>query len=406
MHFDLPGGQTFDLPDDVTSIEESVRAALSNPLSAKEIESVAYLAGFSKFETWQDMGEATANDIAEAFFLRGLDVAEDTIIDLAGDANDAASYYDQYHYKHHSVAALVDAIASPIIFQFGADDDEVLDLVRDGIRDAVIAKMEEDDTSKPTDVIPGHVRVECVHIFGRTENVPSDDDLLLSFEGRVLGPRSVMPNERLARLFEAVNVPVDEFIAHMRDENGVDLRAGATDRKTVNWLAQAEHRPDSSHAIGAAKERATAWTRFKPKHDPERPPLLSAKRLAQMLEEASYGGFPCFVARMKLSDIIRHDWNQALIVSPAANSGGHGGGFVGVYDPFNGSGDIAHIDKPIALPPGRAAWQVSGRFGYAVDSVFGIVGSYYHADPKPDPTRPGMVAEVADEPEAAPALVF
>ena len=181
--------------------------------------------------------------------------------------------------------------------------------------------------------------------------------------------------------------------------HGVNLRGGPKDKKLIEWLAKGDYikrgnNPDDPQILSNAAARAIAWKAFAPNKDASRPAILTPAKLETVLTESGYGGLPVYVCRMTLAAMIDADWTRPVVMAPLRGREKQSGGYVGIYNPWNGSGDIQEVEAPMPLPPGSEAWKISGVYGRAVDECFGIVDHYYHADPKPAEPAP------ESEPEA------
>jgi hypothetical protein len=389
MKFEFPVGGIVEIPD-TTSADEAVAAICVHAAVDAEIASLAKSAGYRRFESGQDLDQKIADEIANTFFEQGREAAEDFISNEIVDEynNGAENYFHEVMVKgDREMGRLLDAIADPIEDFTGAGRDTIVPMVIGALRERICEKLEEADDSKPFDIIPSHVRIEAFRAFG-DDGMAIEDLALTDFVSNVFSLQSVMPNDNLKCLFEAANVGMDDFVAHVMAEHGVNLRGGPKDKALIAWLVGGDYikRPDDPQALSNAAARAIAWKSFVPKHDPEQPAMLPLKKFCYLFSESSYGGVPCFVCRMPLRKLLDFDWTQPVKMEPSGPKGASGG-FIAIYDPWNGSGDVQPVDRPMALAAGREGWKVSGQYGYAVDKVFGIVPHHYYADPVVDERR-------------------
>lgn len=390
MRFEFPAGAVVEIPD-TTDAKAAVTVICAHAAVEAEIASLARTAGYRRFESGQDLDQKTADELANVFFEQGRDAAEDFISTEIVDEynNGAENYLHEVMVKgSREMGRLLDAIADPIEDITGEDKDAIVPLVVEALKERICEKLEEADDSKPFDIIPSHIRVEAFRAFGDDGSMAIEDLALTDFVSNVFSLQSVMPNDNLRHLFEAANIGIDDFAAHVMAEHGVNLRGGPKDKALIAWLVGGDYikQPDDPQALSNAAARAIAWKSFAPKHDPERPAMLPLKNFGYLFSEASYGGVPCFVCRMPLGKLLDFDWTQPVMMAPSGPKG-KSGGFIAVYNPWNGSGDVQPVDHPMALPPGREGWKVSGQYGYAVDKVFGIVSHCYYADPVVDERR-------------------
>ena len=392
MRIELKGVPAFDVDlDGAGDVESAVERLASSPGMAAVTQAIGKGSYYARFETWSDMSDSTAKDIAQALFEEGPLGALGKIADMVQDANDSEpeSRADEVMDGSGEFKGLVAALAEHL--DMDEDDDEISDALKEALRAYVAEAMEAADDSKEADIVPSHVRVEVVHYFGMGELSP--DDRYVQNVSNVFGPGTAVPDERLAAFFQGMNVDFEGFRDHVLADQGVDLRGGPGDEGLVSWLAEADYIGDRDRARERAVERAAAWKAFSPEHDGERPALLSHADAWTVLSESTGGGVPCFVARVPLAKLLDLDWETPLRFSPSSGYRQDTGGFAGIYDPVNGSGYIERAAAPVEIPAGTEGWRVSGRGGYAVDDTFGIVGTYYYADvealPAPEDV-PGM----------------
>ncbi len=365
------------------------------PELAKAIADGAY---YSRYEVWQDMSDGTAKDIAHELFESGSLAALGKISDLVddGEGNEPETRADEVMDDSSEFQDLVETLAEHL----GIDDSEDLaNDLKEVLRAGVAEAMEAADDSKEADIVPSHQRVEIVHYFGMGDLAP--DDRYIQHVSNVFTPGTAIPDERLAAFFEGLNVDFEGFRAHVLAEQGVDLKGGPGDEALVAWLTDADYIGDRGYARQRAVERAGQWQAFAPGHDAEAPALLSHKDAWTVLTEATGSGVPCFVTRAPLDKLLSLDWDTPLRFEPTPEYGKGTGGFVGIYDPVNGSGYLERPAAPVTVPAGLEGWSVSGRYGYDVDGTFGMVGSCYYTrvEALPAPEAKADI-EASDEPEA------
>jgi hypothetical protein len=389
MKFELPAGTIVEISD-TADAEAAVSAICAHAAVDAEIAALIGGAGYRRFESGQDLNQKTADEIAAIFFEQGREAAEDFISNEIVDEYDNGA--DNYLYEvllksSREMRRLLDAITEPIGDRTGENRDVIVTLVVEAMKRRLCEQLEAADDSKPFDIIPSHVRVEAFRTFGDDGSTAIEDLALNDYVSNVFSLQSLMPNDNLKALFEAANISMDEFAAYVMTEHGVNLRGGPKDRKLISWLVLGDYikQPDDPQALSNAAARAIAWKSFAPKKDPDLPSMLSLEKFSCLFSESSYGGVPCFVCRMPLRKVLDFDWSQPILMQSTGPKGS--GGFIGIYNPWNGSGDVQSVSHPMPLPAGREGWKVSGQYGCAVDSVFGIVEHHYHADPSVDERR-------------------
>lgn len=379
--------------------ERIIAKIVQAPGMAAVIESIAKDSWYERYPSWDDVSERSAGKVAQALFRGGRDGGEEALIELAEtNGNEPEADFNQMFEDKRADDA--EAIVSAVAEHCGAEEDDVRSLLQEAIQEDCLQRMEDLDESKPSDIVPDHVRVEVVHFFG-LEGL-GVDDRYLSYASNVFNLGTAEPDERLAAFFEGLNVDFAGFREHVRAEEGVDLAGGPGDEALVQWLTDADYIGDRDRARGRAVERAKAWQAFSPSHDASRQPTLGNDDALTVLTEATQGGVPCFVARVKLKDLLAQDWEAPLRFDPTGGYRGETGGFVGIFDPLNGSGYIERARVPVHIPAGTQDWRVSGLDIRSVDDTFGIVPSFYHADPVALPV-PAAEAE-PDQEAPAPGM--
>jgi hypothetical protein len=405
MKFELPAGNGIEI-DDVADAQAAVKAICAHEGMKREIESVARGEGFRRYAVWERMGEDTVREIAAVLLERGTEAAEAHIADVIVDEYNSGAE----HFFHETMAArsdgfgrLMDALIDPIQDATGESREAVSDMLIEELKGRVCEALDMFDHSKPFDIVPPDARVEMYHVFGGEDGTDIMDLAFSEYASNVMSIRSVMPGEPMKRLFEGVNADFDAFVALVKDTHGVDLRGGPRDKDLVAWLATGDYirQPDDPRVRSDAAARAVAWQAFAPTRDPDRGTAATAKNLYDILDNSDQGGVPCYVCRMRLADLVGFDWSKPMATSQSGqvrSEGVRSGGFVGIFEPVNGSGHIVRAQASLGLPAGREAWRISGVHGRVVDDTFGNVDSYYHAEPKVDERR------LAAEASSAPAL--
>jgi hypothetical protein len=401
MRFELPAGTTVEIPD-MPDAEAAVTAVCAHSAIEAEIAALTKGAGYCRFESGEKLDQTTADKIAAIFFEQGRDAAEDFITNKIVDAYDSGAenfLFEVMIPGSREMGRLLDAIADPIEEATDSDRRTIVGLVVEALKDRICEKLEEADDSKPFDIVPSHVRVEAFRAFGADGSVAIEDLALTDHVSNVFSLQSLMPNDNLRLLFEATNIGMDEFVAHVLAEHGVNLRGGPKDKALIAWLVKGDYikQPDDPDALSNAAARAIAWKSFDPKKNPDLAAMLPLEKFCYLFSESSYGGIPCFVCRMPLRKLLDFDWTQPVLMTPQTGEP-KSGGFIAIYHPWNGSGDVQSLDHPMPLLPGREGWKVSGQYGHAVDSVFGIVGHFYNAEPVIDERRLALAPSVSRSP--------
>ena len=394
MRVDLGGEKVFEVDvQGARSVAQAIGRISRAPGVGELVNAIAEGAYYARYRS-DELSDHSAKDIAQELFESGYLAALGKISDIAEDAEDGLEIEANEAMSNSSAFKdVVEALAE----RFPRSTEEDLsDRLQEALRERVVEALEAHDTSKEIDAIPDHVRVEVVYYFGMGELPP--DDRYISHRSNVFEPGTAIPDERLASFFEGLNIDFDAFAAHVSAEKGINLRGGPSDAALVDWLTRSDYLGDRDHARSRALTRAAEWQAFSPSHDPENPALLSHDRAWTVLTESSGSGVPCFVARVPLKQLLEHDWDLPLRFNPTERYGGRTGGLVGIYDPLNGSGHLSMVEAPVRIPAGTDGWRVSGRGGYAVDSVFGMVGTCYYAtvealpapEAEPEAVTPGM----------------
>lgn len=389
MRFELPSGAAIEIADP-QSAEEGVAAVCAHEGIRADIEALAAGAGYRRYECARELPPGVAGEIACALVERGREAADEFIANEIVDEyrSGPERFFHETMTGGREFGALLDALAGPIEDAFGIETDVASAMIVEGLKDRTCDALAAADDSKPIDVVPPHLRVEMYRIFGIEDGADADEVAFDDYVSNVMSLRSVMPGEAMKRLFEGVNADFDAFVSLIGDAYGVNLRGGAGDAALVDWLAAGDYlrKPDDPRVRSDAAARAAAWQAFAPAYDPDLPTAAADADLHEILENSSKGGLPCYVCRLRLADLMKFDWTQPIMT---AQSGSRiSGGFVGIFEPFNGSGHLVRAESSVMLPPGRAGWRVSGVHGVAVDKVFENVGGCYHADLKVDERRP------------------
>jgi hypothetical protein len=385
--------------DDVDGIVEAIA---DSPALTAVLEGIAKNSYYSRFDShsWQEMGKDTAGGIAQALFDGGVEAAEDHVRDLV-DEYESETVED--HIRGYmlegggsGLSSLLDAVCDAIEeIDEDADRDEVRDAFLEAVMEELSDLVADSDESSPFDIIPSHVRVEVVNILAPKKGEFHTDELQTDYEYNVCGVGTIKAGPGLVALFERANVSFPEFVAHMESKVGVRLDAGRDDQALVEWLVAEDYLHKGEGAVENARVRADLWASFAPSHDPEAPAAVTVEDMFDIITESSYGGHPVHVSRMDLKHLVEHDWTKPMTIRPAHGYGERTGGFIGIFNCDNGSGHIELVDAPVTVPAGTDNWRVSGKWGYEVDSTFGIVGTHYYAVPTEGPAPEETLDEEA-----------
>lgn len=392
MQIDLSNDEAFHVDiRSARSVSQAIGRILRAPGIDALVKEIAEGAWYRRYRS-DDLSDHSAKDIAQELFESGYPEALGKISDITEDAERGM---DDEADEAMADASEFKRIVEALCERFPrSSEEDISDRLKEALREKVIEALETHDDSKEVDAIPDHVRVEVVHYFGMGELSP--DDRYFDYVSNVFGPGTAVPDERLAAFFEGLNIDFAAFVAHVREVKGIDLRGGPSDEELVGWLTAADYIVDRGTARERALKRAEEWKSFAPAHDAERPALLSHKDAWTVLTESTGSGVPCFVTRVPLKQLLELEWDAPLQFKPDMGYGERGGGFVGIYDPVNGSGYLERPAAPVRIPAGTDGWRVSGRGGYEVDSTFSMVGACYYTNVE---ALPAPVPEA--EPEAA-----
>ena len=112
-------------------------------------------------------------------------------------------------------------------------------------------------------------------------------------------------------------------------------------------------------------------------------PLLTCKQMWTVIEEASYGGVPCYTISISERDLKAHDFSKQMLCEPISwgsrDSKHTACGWYGLHDFVWGSGYVDSIKTAVIIPAGIDSWIATEATGYGLDSIYGLVGSYYEA---------------------------
>jgi len=360
---------------------------------AKEVGASAY---FRAFETFDGMSDSTAREIA-ARWLESRD-GEGGIGDLFIEndwCQDGDAYFREGGPKDELVSRLEAAVEAVTDAFEDLDADEIMEALVEALREDCVQAMYDNDASTPADAIPRHVTVELPFIPDYGDR--GIEDLFTSHTDTVSGSETVIPDAALMRALKFFNVSPREFVEEAA-RRGIDLVSGEVGEGTsdyrrrqaeenaLRWCAVLDVEAGSTGNISRLPLRSQGeiadWNETvelaRTAKDHDRPASLSMDSLFTVLDNATYGGVPCYVMRVPLKDLVAGKFDTPFLAT---------GGFVGLHDFINGSGYIEAPDGPVLIDPSNGGFRVRESKD-EVDDVYGIVHRYYEARVAPVEVSP------------------
>lgn len=203
-----------------------------------------------------------------------------------------------------------------------------------------------------------HTEVE-IGILPGYSNSKLDDMWIQQTHNARLGFH-LLPGENLRRFFQLLNVhPRDVLVeadlritpAAQESYWGDDVR-GAVNQRNVELLNQ----------------MLTLLVDFEV--DGSRPALCSNETAKCIYENVSYGGYPLIAGFARVSDILELDFDAPITIDGKFQ--------IGIHNSVNGSGHMESSEcQGFQMKLDRGDLIVLRTKGWAPDSVYGFVGSFY-----------------------------
>jgi hypothetical protein len=320
----------------------------------------------SNFEELNELEDQWGNEVGPAY----TETVED---DLKGAFDDIA-----------------DALAE--LDQFSGEEDTIKNGLEERLREICIEAMEESDKSSFADRFGSHDKVELS--FALDMNVLGFDDLQVQHtRENQFDAWTADPNANLMRMFKMFNIHPSAFVDAMIEKYGQDPRIPSV----------ADKDKDQEYRVQDAERIATKWKRFddiakfgasavgsidhldiyqqreireiisvaRTVHDIDRPAAFDMATLFLIMEEASYGGTPCYTARYPIADVINGKLDKPFLAT---------GGFIGIHNFSNGSGYVEIAKAQILVNPAAGGFTAN-----SIDGTYGMVGSYYDNETRQAP---------------------
>lgn len=207
----------------------------------------------------------------------------------------------------------------------------------------------------------------------------SVEDCMTRHSDCVSSAETVYCTEPLQAFFGLVNVSKRDWLAWYKTEKDVQLDEPYNDRS--DEIRRAASWKEASWPVRFPDEPcippSALWGAL------ETEPLLSLNEIYAILDNATYESTPCLTIAVSEETLRKHDFSQPAIVTPVTwNDSGTirtTAGFVGLHNFVNGSGHVETLSRAVDIPAGIENWVASEATGYGFDSVYGMVGGFYHA---------------------------
>ncbi|MFC4236348.1 hypothetical protein ACFOY8_14175 [Thalassospira xianhensis] len=380
---------------DGTELDELIRDVINTKVVSDEIHRIAahsYPSKYALAGPSDGFGQKTLAKIAEA----ALDAAAVLLTSEDDDAplpEHAASdyiatdreefdlgYYEDFfqnHVKSDRDTKSLFSFFTDVVFEdagYSNRDIDNLDVLDEIMQEKFAEALAEADDSSPLDLIRSRDEVEICYIPEGGKY--AIDDIQTSYTSVCSSSVDVRPDENFARVLAFFGWTAEEFKAAVKEATGDDLAA----QPLIEDFEDGDQR-FADYRFRQATELAEMWKNLETNN--VRPvKLLNYDKLTEVLDNATYGGVPVFACRIKVEQLIKHDWSKDMRIT--------GGGEVGLHDFCNGSGHIVDwAGTEFILPPVPGDWRVTEGNSYGIDGVYGIVHSYHRVDieavePKPD----------------------
>lgn len=375
---------TIDIPENAT--DEQVAEALAQ---TKFIEDIFRRVGkesfFEAFPTASDIDLTTANKIVDAYFDDPESGVHQLYIDKNWDEN-PSTYFYHAGVKSDLESELSD-ILDTIYDETDIEQDDVFEALLEAdegrLRDVIYEAMREADNSTPEKSFPSHLKADITFI--PDNHKLAIDDMYPSYNGYCFSAQDARPSSNLMRILRFFNVSPSEFVEECKNrgwdptnpeipEDAPDYRRKDIELDALTWKSILELGEGTTDFIRQlplpSKYDIAEWNSTVKEvvggKDIDRPMVVDMETLFTILDNASYGGVPCFVARVPIKDILGGQLNGPFKVT---------GGQIGVHDFINGSGYVDTLAGELIIDPSKG--KLTTR---SIDDVYGMVGSAYKAD--------------------------
>jgi hypothetical protein len=389
MQFDL-SGQTIDIAfTDINDPELVADELLAHPGVQAEIDEMAGEFYFSAWQADRNLEDETINAVMQVLFKSGRDAAIEFMEDnLASKPSDA--FY--YQGGREIVRAAFDDLFDNMLVETEVDEEaleEIKDHVLRSVREAIEAKLEEKDGSTPEDFFSNHdkVRVSFIQGYGKYGYI---DDIDTCSDSTIVSADTVKPNIPLMLQLKLFNVSPVEFVQYMKTEYDLDLINPAFDdsvsryeRQKMTEVAQGwryvcaafkgedlteVEQPPFIDGPTRLKQLADLARQTK---DVSRPSSLSLKRIASVLNNATYGGVATWYGYLNAGQLLNGLADEPFYVQ---------GGQIGVHNFVGGSGHIVDAEGPTLIDAKAGKLFTDKDWKANPDKVYGFVGSAMRAE--------------------------
>jgi hypothetical protein len=273
----------------------------------KQLQPIARAALAANYEELNEIEDEWANQVGTAY----TETVED---DLKSAFDDIAN-------------ALVE------IERFADEEDTIKDTLEESLRQECMDAMEESDKTSFADRFGSHDKVELS--FALDMNVLGFDDLQVQhIREHQFDAWTADPNANLMRMFKMFNIHPSAFIEAMIEKYGQDphipfveekhkgqeYRVQDAERIAAKWKRFEDIAKFGAAGIGSIDHLDTYEQRevreiisiARTVHDIDRPAAFDMATLFLIMEEASYGGTPCYTARYPIADVIKGKLDKPL----------------------------------------------------------------------------------------------
>ncbi|SOC26440.1 hypothetical protein [Thalassospira xiamenensis] len=371
---------------DGMELDELIRDVINTKVVSDEIHRIAKESHPSRFtlsgqsdclsqKTLAEVARATLD--AAAVLLTSEDddapLPEHVAVDyIASELEDFHSFYYEDFFQDHMKSDLdtksLFSFFTDVVFEdagYSNRDIDNLEALDEIMQEKFAEALAEADDSSPLDLIRSHDEVEICYI--PESGKYAIDDIQTSYNSVCSSSVDILPDENFARALAFFGWTADEFKAAVKEATGDDLAA----QPLIEDFEDGDQR-FVDYRFRQATELAEMWKNLETVN--VRPvKLLNYDKLTEVLDNATYGGVPVFACRIKVEQLINHDWSKDMRIT--------GGGEVGLHDFGNGSGHIVDwLGTELVLPPVPGDWRVTEGNSYGIDGVYGIVHSYHRVD--------------------------
>lgn len=376
-----------DIPEGVNI--EKIAVILAETKTIQDIfEKVGKESHFEAFPYDDRINQETANRIATAYFDDPESGVHQLFLNENWDVNPHS--YFRYNNMKSDIAAELDDILN--IIKEALDDDYIGDAIvealvdQDELMDLLYDAMSEADTSKVEDCFPRHAVADITFI--PDNHVLGIDDMYPSYRGYCFSAEDARPSSNLMRILRFFNVSPAEFVEECKNrgwdptnpeipEDISDYRRKDIELDALTWKSILELGEGTTNFIRQlplpSKYDIAEWNSTVEEviggKDIDRPTVVDMDTLFTILDNASYGGVACFVARVPIKDILGGQLNGPIKVT---------GGQIGVHDFINGSGYVDTLRGELIIDPSKG--KITTR---SIDDVYGMVGSAYRTEITP-----------------------